>query len=146
MITFTTTTTQPLALFFSLLRFLSGWGGGVHAALTAPLNRHPGVVDALADGFDALQREPPAREEALDAGRADAQVLRNPGVGDLLLPQHLNGASLANDAYVAALLGNPGDRLTIMSYALVDEKSAPDWQPRVIVLGEKNVIVNERGI
>lgn len=57
-----------------------------------------------------------------------------PGSGDIVL----NGA--------AALLGKPGDRLTIMSFTQVDEAEAKTWSPRVIVLGEKNAIVNERGI
>lgn len=48
----------------------------------------------------------------------------------------LNGA--------AAHLGKIGDRLTIMSYTMVDAKEARDWQPRVIVLGEKNEVVSER--
>ena len=42
----------------------------------------------------------------------------------------LNGAT--------AMLGNRGDLLTIMSFAVVDEKEAADWQPRVLVLGESN--------
>jgi aspartate 1-decarboxylase len=50
----------------------------------------------------------------------------------------LNGAT--------AHLGKPGDRLTIMSYTWVEEALGKTWQPRVIVLGEKNTIVNERGI
>jgi aspartate 1-decarboxylase len=50
----------------------------------------------------------------------------------------LNGA--------AALLGKPGDRLTIMSFAAVDAQEARKWKPRVIVLNEKNVVVNQRGI
>jgi len=50
----------------------------------------------------------------------------------------LNGAT--------ARLGQPQDVLTIMTYALVDAKSAPTWQPRVIVLDESNRILNERGI
>lgn len=50
----------------------------------------------------------------------------------------LNGA--------AALLGKTGDRLTIMSFAQLDEKQAASWKPRVIVLGESNAIVSERGI
>lgn len=50
----------------------------------------------------------------------------------------LNGAT--------AHLGKVGDRLTIMSYTLVDEALAKKWEPRVIVLGEKNVISIERGI
>jgi len=50
----------------------------------------------------------------------------------------LNGAT--------AHLGKVGDRLTVMSYTLVDEYQAKHWQPRVIVLNEKNAIVNHRGI
>ena len=49
----------------------------------------------------------------------------------------LNGAT--------ARLGRPGDRLTIMSFAAVEEAKAKTWKPQVIVLGEKNTIVNERG-
>jgi aspartate 1-decarboxylase len=50
----------------------------------------------------------------------------------------LNGAT--------AHLGKPGDRLTIMSYTVVDEAIAKTWQPRIVVLGKKNQIVDERGI
>jgi aspartate 1-decarboxylase len=50
----------------------------------------------------------------------------------------LNGAT--------ALLGKPGDRLTIMSFTMVDESMAPGWQPKVVVLGESNKIIHERGI
>ena len=50
----------------------------------------------------------------------------------------LNGA--------AAHLGKPGDRLTIMSFAEIHAAETKSWIPRVIVLGEKNTVVNERGI
>ena len=50
----------------------------------------------------------------------------------------LNGAT--------AHLGKVGDRLTIMSYTFVEEAVAKNWQPRVIVLDDKNKIVNERGV
>jgi aspartate 1-decarboxylase len=50
----------------------------------------------------------------------------------------LNGAT--------AHLGEIGDRLTIMSYALVDAKEAKNWRPRIIVLGEANAIIDRRGI
>jgi aspartate 1-decarboxylase len=50
----------------------------------------------------------------------------------------LNGAT--------AHLGKPGDKLTIMSYTTVEEAIAKSWQPRIIVLGEKNQIADERGI
>lgn len=50
----------------------------------------------------------------------------------------LNGA--------VAHLGKRGDKLTIMSYATVSAAEAKKWKPRVIVLGPKNEIINERGI
>jgi aspartate 1-decarboxylase len=50
----------------------------------------------------------------------------------------LNGAT--------AHLGKPGDRLTIMSFALAEPEELATWQPRVIVLGENNAVVTERGL
>ena len=50
----------------------------------------------------------------------------------------LNGA--------VALLGKVGDRLTIMVFAEVDEREAKHWEPRVIVLGDDNKVVNRKGI
>ena len=50
----------------------------------------------------------------------------------------LNGA--------AAHLGKPGDRLTIMSFTEIEAGEAKFWKPHVIVLGEKNEILSERGI
>lgn len=58
----------------------------------------------------------------------------DPGSGLIIL----NGA--------AAHMGKKGDVLTIMSFTEVTKKKAEKWKPRVIVLGKKNVIVNERGI
>ena len=55
-----------------------------------------------------------------------------------------SGAIILNGA--TAHLGKIGDRLTIMSYALVEAALAKTWQPRVIVLGKKNAVVNQRGI
>ncbi len=56
------------------------------------------------------------------------------GTGQIVL----NGAT--------AHLGKPGDRITIMSYTVVDAALAKKWQPQVIVLGERNAIIQERGI
>ncbi len=55
-----------------------------------------------------------------------------------------SGAIVLNGA--TARLGKAGDRLTIMSFAAVDEKAASKWKPRVIVLGPKNAVVRQRGI
>ena len=54
--------------------------------------------------------------------------------GDIVL----NGAT--------AHLGQAGDRLTIMFFGLLDEKSAPNYKPRIIVLGEGNAVIEERNI
>ena len=45
-----------------------------------------------------------------------------------------------------AHLGKKGDLLTIMNFANVGEEKAKNWEPRVIVLGKDNKIVDERGI
>jgi len=56
-----------------------------------------------------------------------------PGSGQVIL----NGAT--------ARLGKPGDRLTIMSFAELDAAEALSWKPQVIVLGDQNAVVSERG-
>jgi aspartate 1-decarboxylase len=55
-----------------------------------------------------------------------------------------SGAIILNGA--AARLGERGDRLTIMSFAEVEAGEAQGWKPRVIVLGEKNIVIDEQGI
>ena len=55
-----------------------------------------------------------------------------------------SGAIILNGA--TAHLGEPGDRLTIMSYTLAEEAEAKNWQPRVITLGDNNATVSRRGI
>jgi aspartate 1-decarboxylase len=50
----------------------------------------------------------------------------------------LNGAT--------AHLGKRGDRLTIMSYAIVDAREAKKWQPRIVVVDGNNRIISTRGI
>ena len=55
-----------------------------------------------------------------------------------------SGAIVLNGA--TAHLGKVGNRLTIMSYTFVDAAIAKRWEPRVIVMGENNGVVNQRGI
>ena len=55
-----------------------------------------------------------------------------------------SGQIILNGA--VAHLGKQGDLLTIMSYAAVGKKAAKKWQPRIIVLGKGNKIVDTRGI
>jgi aspartate 1-decarboxylase len=51
---------------------------------------------------------------------------------------HLNGAT--------AHLGKVGDLLVIMSFIQLDPKAAAQWHPKIIVLGEANAILSERGL
>lgn len=46
----------------------------------------------------------------------------------------LNGA--------VARLGEVGDRLTIMSFGMVDQRSASNWKPRAWTLDERNRVVS----
>src|SRR5215212_10697700 len=55
----------------------------------------------------------------------------------------LSGAVILNGA--TAHLGKPGDLITIMSYAWIEERESKTWRPRIIVLGENKRIINERG-
>ena len=55
-----------------------------------------------------------------------------------------SGQIILNGA--AAHLGKAGDRLTIMSFTEVEAAQAKSWHPRILVLGENNKIVNERGL
>ena len=53
-----------------------------------------------------------------------------------------NGAIILNGA--TAHLGKVGDRITIMTFATVDDAEAADWKPNVIVLGKNNGIITTR--
>jgi len=48
----------------------------------------------------------------------------------------LNGAT--------AHLGKVGDRIIIMSFAVVDERQAKKWKPRCVALDAKNAVVGKR--
>lgn len=54
-----------------------------------------------------------------------------------------SGAIELNGA--VAHLGRPGDRLTIMAFAEVDDTHAAAWQPRVVVLDSTNRIQTRQG-
>ena len=57
--------------------------------------------------------------------------------------EHGSGAIVLNGA--TARLGKVGDRLTIMSFTVVDPALAKRWEPRVIVLGDNNTVIQQRG-
>ena len=45
----------------------------------------------------------------------------------------------------AARMGKPGDALTIMAFGQLDEKDAFGFKPKIIVLNEKNEIIQKKG-
>ena len=53
-----------------------------------------------------------------------------------------SGSIILNGA--TAHLGNPGDQLTIMSFAHLEKNEISGWKPKVIVLSEKNDIITRR--
>lgn len=55
-----------------------------------------------------------------------------------------SGAIILNGA--VARLGQAGDLLTIMSYAVIDARKARTWKPKVLVLGKGNKVVKTRGL
>ncbi len=55
-----------------------------------------------------------------------------------------SGQIIMNGA--VAHLGKKGDLLTIMNFATFGKAKAEKWNPRIIVLGKGNKIVDERGI
>lgn len=48
----------------------------------------------------------------------------------------LNGA--------AARWAEPGDRIIIISYCLIEDEKAKDWQPKIVFVNEKNKIIKKR--
>jgi aspartate 1-decarboxylase len=70
-----------------------------------------------------------------NGARWETYAIRGPRGSGVI---ELNGA--------VAHLGKIGDRLTIMSFAEVEESQAAAWTPKVIVLDTANQIINERGI
>ena len=70
-----------------------------------------------------------------NGARWETYVIKGPrGTGAI----ELNGA--------VAHLGKPGDRLTIMAFTEIEHHQAAGWQPKVLVRGTANEVLNERGI
>lgn len=67
-----------------------------------------------------------------NGNRFETYVIQGPRGGGAII---LNGAT--------AHLGQPGDLLTIMSFAQIEENLAGKWKPQVIVLDDRNRILQE---
>lgn len=62
-----------------------------------------------------------------NGARFDTYAIQGaPGTGVI----GLNGA--------AARLGEPGDRVIVISYCLIDDEEAKTWQPKILLMDEQN--------
>lgn len=92
------------------------------------------IDEDLIDACGLLPFEKILCSNMANGARWETYVIRGPrGSGAI----ELNGA--------VAHLGRPGDRITIMSFTEVPAADSAGWNPRVIVLGPGNRIVNARG-
>ena len=57
--------------------------------------------------------------------------------GDFWLHLEMNGA--------AARLVTIGDRLIIMAFSELDSPPPPDWQPRILILDDRNRVKSQKG-
>ncbi|MHB8522909.1 MAG: aspartate 1-decarboxylase [Limisphaerales bacterium] len=108
------------------------------AQVTAACVDYEGSLTIAEDLMDLVGFRPHERilcSNLANGQRFETYVIAGPrGSGAF----ELNGAT--------AHLGRIGDRLTIMSFAAVEEAAATQWKPRVIVLGKENAVINQRGI
>src|SRR5690349_6502155 len=108
------------------------------AQVTASSLEYEGSLTIARDLMDQVGLHPYERvlcSNLANGERFETYVIPgDPGSGSIIL----NGAT--------AHLGRVGDRLTIMSYTVMDEALARKWEPRVIVLGKNNSVEIQRGI
>ncbi len=106
------------------------------AQVTASSLEYQGSLTIAADLMDQVGLFPHERilcSNLANGSRFETYVIPGEaGSGQI----QLNGAT--------AHLGKIGDRLTIMSYAVLDVQIARKWEPKVIVLGENNAIIKQR--
>lgn len=124
----------------------SGLGMQIHllkskihlARVTQAVLEYEGSLTVAADLMEEVGMMP--YERVLVGNMATGQrfetyaIRGEPGSGSIIL----NGAT--------ARLGRPGDKVTIMTYAVVEAADAAAWRPRVIVLDDANRIVKRQGI
>jgi aspartate 1-decarboxylase len=92
------------------------------------------IDEALIERAGLLPYERILCSNMANGARWETYVIRGPRGSRAI---ELNGA--------VAHLGQPGDRITIMAFTEVETSEAGDWRPKVLVLGEGNRVLTERG-
>ena len=107
----------------------------IHRATITEANLHyegSATVDSdLLEAADILPYEKVQIVNINNGSRLETYVIEGKrGGGEICL----NGA--------AARLGEPGDLCIIISYAVMDEAEAREWEPKTILVNERNRIVS----
>ncbi len=105
------------------------------ATLTETCLHYSGSItidEALMEQADILANERVQVVNVNTGARFDTYVIRGDRGSGVI---GLNGA--------AARLGEPGDKVIIMSYCLLDDEEARAWKPRILVLDEHNRVERE---
>lgn len=108
------------------------------AQVTAASLDYEGSLTIAADLMERVGLQP--YERILCGNQANGQRFETYAIPG----ERGSGAIVLNGA--TARLGKKGDRLTIMSFAAVEPTEAKRWKPRVIVLGARNAVLDERGL
>ncbi|PKM42566.1 MAG: aspartate 1-decarboxylase [Firmicutes bacterium HGW-Firmicutes-8] len=87
------------------------------------------IDEALMEAADVLPNEKVQIVNNNNGARFETYVIRGPRGSGVIC---LNGA--------AARLAHEGDRIIIISYAVVDNQEAAQFKPRVIFVDDKNAI------
>ena len=91
-----------------------------------------GVDRTLLEAADMLPNERIQFVNLANGARAETYVITGEkGSGDIVM----NGA--------IARMAQVGDRVIILAYAQVDAKSAEEWRPSIVIVDEKNRIIEK---
>ncbi len=91
------------------------------------------IDEDLMEEADLLENEKVQVVNNSNGARFETYVIRGErGSGTVCL----NGA--------AARLVHPGDEIIVISYAMLDDREAREWQPRIVLLNAQNKVTDVR--
>ncbi|MDT3699705.1 MAG: aspartate 1-decarboxylase [Thermincola sp.] len=90
------------------------------------------VDEALMEAADILENEKVQIVNNNNGSRFETYVIKGERNSGVIC---LNGA--------AARLVHPGDKVIIISYAIVDNREAAEHKPRVLILDDNNLVIEE---
>ena len=91
------------------------------------------IDEDLMEEADLLENEKVQVVNNANGARFETYVIRGERASGVIC---LNGA--------AARLVQPGDEVIIISYAMMDDREAREWQPRIVILNAQNKVVDVR--